>query len=247
MRRRPVPPRITTVIFDLDDTLYDCFGQRVRAAHRHAAEAMARARVPASVEQIFRARLQAFETDPTLSHIDAEVCRRFGFADGERMHEIAKRAYFSTPVGKLRLFPGARTLLRGLKQRGVRVVIATFGDPKTQKAKVRSLGLDKEPAVDAVEYADISNVVTKEIVFRRILQEHEPDPKRILVVGDRPSSEIRAGNELGMHTVRLRHGEFRQLEPRGRIERADFEIGEIRALMKLPFRFGAVREKEEEG
>src|SRR5688572_25304423 len=211
-RRRPAPSLISTVIFDLDDTLYDCFGQRVRVAHRHAAQAMACAGVPATVEQIFRARMQAFRNDPTLSHIDAEVCRRFGVRDGAQVHAIAKQAYFSTPVGKLKLFPGARALLRALKRRGVHVVIATFGDPDTQKAKVRSLELEKEPALDAIEYADTSKVVTKEAVFRRLLRERERDPRRILVVGDRPSSEIRAGNDLGMHTVRLRHGEFQRLE-----------------------------------
>src|SRR5688572_22770617 len=99
-RRRPAPSLISTVIFDLDDTLYDCFGQRVRVAHRHAAQAMACAGVPATVEQIFRARMQAFRNDPTLSHIDAEVCRRFGVRDGAQVHAIAKQAYFSTPVGR---------------------------------------------------------------------------------------------------------------------------------------------------
>jgi len=237
-RRPPALPLLTTVIFDLDDTLYDCLGQRVRAAHRHAAAAMARAGVPATVEQIFRARMAAFERDPTLSHIDAEVCRKFGVRHPERLHQLAKQAYFSTPVGKLTLFPGARALLRALRRRGVHVVIATFGDPATQQAKVRALGLDREPAVDAIEYADLSNIVTKEAVFRRILREYERDPKKILVVGDRPSSEIRAGNQLGMHTVRLRHGEFRRLEPQGREERADHEIRDLRELRKLPFRFG---------
>jgi FMN phosphatase YigB (HAD superfamily) len=237
-RRPPALPLLTTVIFDLDDTLYDCLRQRVRAAHRHAAAALARAGVPATVDQIFRARMVAFERDPTLSHIDAEVCRKFGVAGAKRMHQIAKQAYFSAPVGKLTLFPGARALLRRLKRRGVHVVIATFGDPATQQAKVRALGLDKEPAVDAIAYADLSSVVTKEAVFRRILREHERDPKKILVVGDRPSSEIRAGNQLGMHTVRLRHGEFRRLEPQGREEQAGHEIRDIRELMRLPYRFG---------
>jgi FMN phosphatase YigB (HAD superfamily) len=200
---------------------------------------MAAAGVPATPEQIFRVRMRAFATDPTLSHIDARVCREFGVADVARVHALAKRAYFSTPVGKLRLFPGALALLRGLKKRGVHLVIATFGDPKTQKAKVHALGLDREAALDAIEYADTSNVLTKEAVFRRILREHEADPERILVVGDRPSSEIRAGNELGMHTVRIRHGEFQRLEPKAKAERAAFEIRDLRELMKLPFCFGS--------
>src|SRR4051812_24476939 len=35
-REKIKPPLIRCVIFDLDDTLYDCFKQRVRVAHRHA-------------------------------------------------------------------------------------------------------------------------------------------------------------------------------------------------------------------
>jgi len=41
-------------------------------------------------------------------------------------------------------------------------------------------------------------------------------PEEILVVGDRPAREIRAGRELGMHTVRLRHGEAVEVDRRAR-------------------------------
>ncbi|MGH6630551.1 MAG: hypothetical protein ACREB3_12535, partial [Burkholderiales bacterium] len=43
-RKPEAPARLPVIrfcIFDLDDTLYDCFGQRVRRAHRHAAAALA--------------------------------------------------------------------------------------------------------------------------------------------------------------------------------------------------------------
>src|SRR5437868_14758445 len=74
-------PRIRAVIFDLDDTLYDCLNQRVRAAHRNASRAMREAGVPATVDAIFRERMRAFRTDPQLHHIDAAVCRKFGVND----------------------------------------------------------------------------------------------------------------------------------------------------------------------
>src|SRR5437667_8853465 len=78
-RRRSARRRIAIrcVIFDLDDTLYDCLALRVRPAHRHAAEAMVKAGIRATVAQVYRARLRAFRTDPMLRHIDAEVCRIF--------------------------------------------------------------------------------------------------------------------------------------------------------------------------
>ncbi len=235
-RRRPL---IRVVIFDLDDTLYDCFGQRVRAAHYAAARAMARAGVRATARAIHRARMQAFEQDPRLEPIDREVCRRLGVPFTRGLHEAARQAFFRTPVGRLHLFAGVRKLLRELKRRGVRIFIASYGHPATQHAKVRSLGLDRESAVEHIFFADTNKTVTKEQLFDLLLRTVEKNPARVLVVGDRPSSEIRAGKRHGMHTVRVRHGEFERLEPEGREETPDFEIRRVTQILKLPFRFGA--------
>ena len=57
----------------------------------------------------------------------------------------------------------------------------------------------------------------------------------ILVVGDRPMREIRAGKELGMHTVRIRHGEFAAQEPRDKEEEPDYEVKNISEVKTLPF------------
>lgn len=234
-------PLITTVIFDLDDTLYDCLGQRVRAAHLRAAVAMAEAGLPASAKQIFRIRMQAYEDDPQLTHIDKRVCEHFRLpaGDRERLVRASRHAFFTLPVGKLTLFPGTLDVLRSLKERGARVFVVSFGDPETQRAKVTALGLEREPCIDRVFYADFGNIMTKDAFFRSILRNVGRDPTRVLVVGDRPSSEIRAGKMLGMHTVRLRSGEFASLKARGPEEQADFEINTIDAVLKLPFKFGA--------
>jgi FMN phosphatase YigB (HAD superfamily) len=234
-------PFITVVLFDLDDTLYDCLGQRVVAAHRHASRALADAGLPASAEQILELRLAALEADPRLEFIDSEVFRRLGVPPDAKARESSQAAYFSAPVGRLRLFPGALRLLRHLKSRGVRNFVVSFGDPDTQRAKVAALGLDGEPSIENIFYADRGQSLTKEEVFRSVLRSVESDPARVLVVGDRPASEIRAGKGLGMHTVRLRHGEFAVQEPESEAERADFEIRKLTTLLRLPFRFGAPR------
>src|SRR3954467_8049221 len=142
-KKRPAPPKlwplIRCVIFDLDDTLYDCLGQRVRPAHRHAAEAMVAAGLYGAVEQVYRARLHAFHTDPMLRHIDAAVIRHFGAENPEAVSNAAHDAYFACPVGKLTLFRGTRPLLHFLRKSGVRVFITAFGDVETQHAKVKAL------------------------------------------------------------------------------------------------------------
>ena len=63
-------------------------------------------------------------------------------------------------------------------------------------------------------------------------------PGEILIVGDRPAREIRAGKELGMHTVRLRHGEFKSQIPVGPEEEPDYVVEKIAEIRKLPFVWG---------
>src|ERR1700719_4209062 len=75
--RRKIKPLIRCVIFDLDDTLYDCLGQRVRLTHRYAAQAMVKAGLKADTETVYRARMRAFREDPMLRYIDGEVTRQF--------------------------------------------------------------------------------------------------------------------------------------------------------------------------
>ncbi len=241
--RRPatIHPLIECVIFDLDDTLYDCFGQRVRLTHRFAAAAMVKAGLRADADVVYRARMKAFRDDPTLRHIDEIVCRRFGSnqkQDKERISEAARDAYFNCPVGKLTLFRGSRPLIHFFRKRGVRIFVVTFGEPKIQRAKVRALGLDDEPAIEGIYYADRAKAMTKDIALRQIQEKTGLAPGHILVVGDRPLSEIRAGKSLRMHTVRLKRGEFASQQPAGPEETADYEVRSISEVRGLPYLFG---------
>lgn len=231
-------PLIRCVIFDLDDTLYDCLGQRVRSSHRHAAEAMVNAGLKATVEAVFQARMRAFRLDPMLRYIDPAVCQQFNAADPEAVSRAARDAYFNCPVGELKLFRGTRPVLRFLHSCGVKVFIVSFGEPEIQKAKVRALGLENEAAIDRIFYADRDKLLTKEAAFSRIQQELALPASEILIVGDRPMSEIRAGKELGMHTVRIRHGEFAAQEPRDEMEQPDYEVRNISEVRNLPFQWG---------
>ncbi len=240
--RVPVAPAIRCVIFDLDDTLYDCFGQRVKPAHHHAARAMVKAGLNATIDAAYRARMKAFRDDPMLRHIDAVVCEHFGGGDPVAISEAARNAYFNCPVGKLTLFSGTMPLLRFLHARGIKSFVVSFGEPKIQKAKVRSLGLDRTPAIERIFYADRQNLLTKEAAFRQIQQELGFKTGEMLVVGDRAMSEIRAGNELAMHTVRIRRGEFASQEPQGKVEQADYTVKSISDVKKLPYVWGVKRE-----
>lgn len=199
---------------------------------------MVKAGLKATVAAVYRARMSAFRKDPMLRYIDAEVCHRFQAIDPEAISRAAREAYFNFPVGRLRLFPGTLPLLRFLKAHGVRSFVVSFGEPKTQHAKARALGLEGNSLIDGIFYADRDKLLTKEAAFRQIQREAKVSASEILVVGDRPMSEIRAGNELGMHTVRIHRGEFAIQEPQGFEEQADYVVKNISELRKLPFDWG---------
>jgi FMN phosphatase YigB (HAD superfamily) len=236
--KQSAKPMIRCVIFDLDDTLYDCFRQRVRVSHRYAARAMVEAGLKAGVEAVYRARMQAFRRDPMLRHIDAEVCLRFQAADPQAISHAAREAYFNCPVGKLKLFPGTMPLLRHLHGRGVRIFVVSFGEPRIQHAKIKALGLEDHPLIERIAYADRDKLLTKEAAFRQIQRDLTLPGEEMLIVGDRPMSEIRAGNELGMHTVRVRRGEFAVQEPESPEERPDYVVSNISEVRRLAFRWG---------
>lgn len=153
------------------------------------------------------------------------------------MARIARQAFYSLPVGRLRLFPGVRPLLRKLHRSGVRIFIVSFGHPPTQRAKIAALGLAGHSAIARVLHADAAGLLTKQDAFRRILKITRLDPASILVVGDRPNAEIYAGNRLGMHTARVQGGEFARLRPVGREERADFSLRRVIDLLRLSLDF----------
>jgi FMN phosphatase YigB (HAD superfamily) len=163
------------------------------------------------------------------------VWRQFGGGDFDTICGAARDAYFNCPVGTLKLFPGTLPLLSFLHSRGVGVFVVSFGEPQIQRAKVRALGLEGHPAIDKIYYADRDQLLTKEAAFRLIQEESGVPAPEILVVGDRPMREIKAGKELGMHTVRIRHGEFAAQEPQGPEEEPDYEVRNISDVQTLPF------------
>ena len=241
-RRRRLP--ITTVVFDLDDTLYDCYRQRVLVAHRHASKKMLAAGLRRSTgrrltsESIFRLRLRLFREERNLDTLDHRLCARLGLRGkpAERITRVGYKAYFTCPVGRLRLFPDSLPTLRHLHRCGVRLFILTAGDLSVQRTKVRKLRLDRLPYIQQVFYTGLRKGRGKTECLRQVLR-YEPSPKKVLVVGDRPDSEIRAARELGMRAVRRVGGEFARTQPRQRLERSDFTIRRLSQLFSLGFRF----------
>lgn len=228
--------RFDWIVFDLDDTLMDTFGQLVMPAVRESCAAMIQAGLRARLADAVSARQKMFRYAPSADHF-ARLIEIFGLqpdSDHDRVHTSGRRAYFERDVeSHIQPFNGVEDLLADLS-RHYALYLVTSGHPQTQCQKVQYLGL--ETHFEAVFYVNNGRGEQKLGAFEKLLADTGHPPQRTLCVGDRPDREIRDANLLGMETVRHRHGEYFYLEPRDPLEKPDHEIrtlDQLKPLLKL--------------
>ena len=228
MARRP----IDAVIFDLDDTLFDCTGQLTEPARLRAAETLAAALPDSNVVSLHR--LQA-ELADRLSSSDSirEIARRHDLpAD---VVERALSAYNRGQVEDIMPFPDTFPTLDELTARTYRVCLVTTGRPARQRRKVRRLGLSGYFSEEqgTLLFHDDRDVREKDEALHEAVRQLGVSPDRILSVGDKLNSEIAASKRLGMRTARLCFGRQKNQRPRTPEERPDHELNRLSDLLGL--------------
>lgn len=81
-------------------------------------------------------------------------------------------------------------------------VLVTSGYRVWQEGKIKRLEvarLFEEVIIDAIDNAELR--IGKKAIFQDLMARHAWHPQDVLVVGDNPHSELKAGKELGMRTV----------------------------------------------
>ena len=220
----PVQGSIRAAIFDLDDTLFDCTGSLVRASRRRAARELVDAGLPLSVEETVVLQEDLASTHGPHFLVFDEIGRRYGLE--EEALRKAYRAYNREEVGSnICPFPDTVPTLRTLRQEGVTRILLTMGYHPRQRAKIQKLGLEQE--FDDILINDVDRGVAMTECLRYLLNKHNLNPGEVMVVGDRPSEEIRCGNELGMVTAQMLHGRFSETEPRDEFEVPHYRINRL--------------------
>lgn len=215
---------LQAVIFDLDDTLYDCNGSLVQRGHELAAAAMAAAGVPATAEEILASRLRLSRLG-SAAGLDSQVLAELG--GPAEAAEVGRAAYHRPDrIESIRPFPCTRAVLTRLAEAGLRLAMMTRGVEEIQRAKLAALGLAE--FFEAALFVGLAQ--NKRDVLEAWLDDARLEAADVLVVGDRPDSEIEAGRQLGCRTVRLRHGEFAHLDAEGASQQADQTIGDLAEL-----------------
>jgi HAD superfamily hydrolase (TIGR01549 family) len=69
--------------------------------------------------------------------------------------------------------------------------------------------------------------------FEAILKDASAEPKESFMVGDRIDKDINPAKMIGMRTIRVKNGIYKNQKPRNTEEIADFEIENIKELIKI--------------
>ena len=151
-------------------------------------------------------KLVIFDLDDTLFD-------RFGQLD-----ETYKNLLNITP------FPDTHNVLSSL---GFKKILVSLGDGRIQNKKIDVLKI--RGFFDEIFIC--STTEEKKEIFESVMKRYGAGD--MFVVGDRIDSEIRFGNMLGMKTILILHGKYKDLKPKDNFEVADYTIDRLEQLLEI--------------
>jgi putative hydrolase of the HAD superfamily len=201
--------KVKCVLFGINDTLYDASLQRYMA-RINAVKAMLEAGVPTDFESTYKALQSAVAEygDNFDKHFDIAL-ERLGVKRTDRVIAAAIAAYHDTKFTFLRPFPETVPTLLSLRDKKYCIGAMSYGKPVKEWEKLVRLGL--QHLFHQVTINEADKLLPED--FEEILKLLSAKPEESIFVGARTLKEIRAANQSGVVSVRMRRGELRTDEP----------------------------------
>jgi putative hydrolase of the HAD superfamily len=223
--------RVSAIVFDLDDTLFDVSRWNIAALR-------------------FAGRMRGLNGNAVDAAIDAYL-EEHGAPDAGIYNEVLLRSLQPDSGGAIRalvqaanrysgsgddweLFPGVREAMLDLSRR-YRLALIAEGPVEAQKAKVNALGLQR--LLRTVVYSDLIDGVRSRLPdprpFREMRDRLELPSNQILFVADNPATDFETPNYLGFVTCRVLTGVHRVVAAGEALTRPDFELTSVARLPQL--------------
>jgi putative hydrolase of the HAD superfamily len=194
--------RVTAIIFDLDNTLWDVWPVIVRAEqemYAFLAERYPRVAAKYSVESLRTEREHVAHDEPQMSHdftyLRKASLKRCAQAVGyaEAMAEEAF-AVFYRARNTVTLYRDVLPALELLRSR-YRLYSLTNGN-----ADLKSIGLDRYFAASFAA-REVGVLKPDPAVFKHVLAHAQLDPEQVLHIGDDPIADVQGARHVGMHSL----------------------------------------------
>src|SRR3989339_1535979 len=225
------PSKIRAIIFDLDDTLYDCSGTLVLLGRRRAAGMIA-GLINCSEEEAYSLQLEMEEKYGVKANIYEKIVTLYNLPI--RYAQELLEEFVHIDISDITVFPDVMYTLIQLKVRGYRVVLVTSGDKEIQRKKIDVLGLNNR-YFDDIVITERNKGQPKKACFQEIMKRYDLQPEEVICVGDKIDDELAASKSLGMVSIMFEHGRHYKayLKVQDKYIKPDYFIKHIKDILEL--------------
>jgi putative hydrolase of the HAD superfamily len=184
---------IKTIIFDLDRCIFNTPAFKMDQFIPQVLEAIKKADIN---HEISEEKFQVISRELWMWGLDGII--KWNHIP-DHIASIMKQT-FTEPTAELTITPfDDVTILEKLPQTKI---LVTTGHEIFQSSKIKNLKIEKYFKEIIINKTDtVLEKITKKHIFEEILNKYDWKPNEIMVVGDNPDDELKAGKELGMVTV----------------------------------------------
>ena len=222
---------IKVIIFDLDDTLYDCSGTLVVRGRRQVAKTIAKL-INCSEEEAYQLQLDMEEKYGVKANIYEKIVSHYHLP-GTYAQELLEE-FVHIDISDITVFPDVMDTMIQLKGRGYWMVLVTSGDKEIQRKKIDVLGLNNR-YFDDIVITERNKGQPKKACFQEIMKRYDLQAEEFVCVGDKIDDELTASKSLGMVTVMFEHGRHYNayLKVQDKYIKPDYFIKHIRNILEL--------------
>ena len=231
---------VDVIFFDLDETLYD-YTTISRLANKEVSVLVQALGI--CEEKKFRKALEKatdiaykkYGTKPKV--FDRRLRFKIAFTllkvkPSKDLLELLNLKYWNVILENIRPYPDVIPTLTTLKDLGIRLGILSDGLVEIQEKRLKALGISR--------FFDFT-VFSEEIginkpspkVFKYALKVANTSPRESAMVGDNVKTDIYGANRVGMLSIWIRRGRFKDISPSSNKELPKFVINKLDQILKL--------------
>jgi len=217
------------IIFDLDNTLYDETEYFI-AVFKEISKIISNIIRSKNEKQIYYEILNEFSVKGSqYPNFFLYITKKYNL--NEKFHNVFYNIYKNINAN-MSLYSDAKYILKWLKSEGYLLGLITNGTVESQWNKIRLLNLEK--IMDCMCVAREFGIEFEKpntFPYKYIVKKLKVSPSETIYVGDNPINDFQGAKKIGMTTVRIKRGEFKNL--RINVKYIDFEINSFYELRNI--------------